>query len=487
MGVWLVFDSGAFVSSLTTDARPVVLRAAERWLSERAIHTYNPSSKQKEFHAAGSSYDERMFMAGNQLGKTLALAIEIAAHMTGEYPEWWDDVGGYRFDYPPKTWLLSGSYELFRDGLQTVLLGPPDDRSAWGTGTIPRASLVKTINKQGVSGAVESITVRHKNGRLSTAKIKSYEQGREKVQAATLDLVGCDEEPPADFYSEVMTRLNNGRRGEGGMMAIVFTPLLGMSKVVTRFLEEKPAGSTVIKMGIADVDHYTDKRKSEIIAKYPAHERAARANGDPILGSGLIFPIEQSTIIIDPITIPDHWAHIAGLDLGGAGDDGHPTAGVKIAWDRDSDVMYITNEYAQQGGVTAIHAAALKQWGDWVPFAWPHDGLIKDRHSGDEYALSFRKHGINMLPERATFIDGGNGVEAGIDDMLERMMTGRLKVFSHCQGFLKEMTMYHRKDGIIVKLNDDRISAARYAIMMKRFAIKKPKSAGAWVPKAKWA
>jgi hypothetical protein len=36
--------------------------------------------------------------------------------------------------------------------------------------------------------------------------------------------------------------------------------------------------------------------------------------------------------------------------------------------------------------------------------------------------------------------------------------------------WFEEFELYHRKDGLIVKLNDDLISASRYALMMKRYA-----------------
>src|SRR5690606_2969329 len=113
-------------------------------------------------------------------------------------------------------------------------------------------------------------------------------------------------------------------------------------------------------------------------------------------------------------------------------------------------------------------------WGAWIPTAWPHDGLQHDKGSGEELASQYKTHGLNMLPERATFIDGGNGVEAGITDMLERMQTRRWKVFSTCGGWFGEYRLYHRKDGQIVKLKDDIISSSRYALMMKRHAIIKP-------------
>jgi hypothetical protein len=57
-------------------------------------------------------------------------------------------------------------------------------------------------------------------------------------------------------------------------------------------------------------------------------------------------------------------------------------------------------------------------------------------------------------------------------EMLDRMQTGRWKVFSTCGGWFGEFRLYHRKDGLIVKLKDDLISSSRYAYMMRRFAIK---------------
>jgi hypothetical protein len=51
------------------------------------------------------------------------------------------------------------------------------------------------------------------------------------------------------------------------------------------------------------------------------------------------------------------------------------------------------------------------------------------------------------------------------------MTTGRFKVFSHLADFFDEKMSYHRdENGKIVKLNDDILSAARYAYMMRRFA-----------------
>lgn len=423
------------------------------------LSAYKPYPKQKEFHAAGAKFRERLFMAGNQLGKTLGGAAEMTYHLTGKYPEDWE---GHRFDKAIIALAGSESYELTRDGVQRLLVGPPMNEEEWGTGYIPKNDIVSYTRRSGVSGALDSITVRHISGGASTLLFKAYEQGRGKWQANTVHYVWFDEEPPEDVYFEGITRTN----ATGGLIAVTFTPLKGMSSVVARYILEHSEDRTVITMTIDDADHYTPEERRKIIASYPAHEREARTRGIPSLGSGRIFPVLEENIVIDPMDIPKHWAQIGGLDFGWD----HPTAAARIAWDRDDDIIYITRDYRQREATPVIHVAALKPWDKWLPWSWPHDGLQHDKTSGDQLAVQYRELELNLLWERATFEDGSNGVEAGVLDMLTRMQTGRLKVFRTCIYWLEEFRLYHRVDGKIVKERDDVISASRYAIMMKRFA-----------------
>ena len=64
--------------------------------TESRLSYYEPYPKQRDFHAAGATHRERLLMAGNQLGKTLAGGFEAAMHATGRYPDWWR---GRRFDH----------------------------------------------------------------------------------------------------------------------------------------------------------------------------------------------------------------------------------------------------------------------------------------------------------------------------------------------------------------------------------------------------
>jgi hypothetical protein len=75
-----------------------------------------------------------------------------------------------------------------------------------------------------------------------------------------------------------------------------------------------------------------------------------------------------------------------------------------------------------------------------------------------------------MLPEHATWPDGSISTEAGILEMDDREKSGRLKYAKHLSDALEERRFYHRKDGQIVKLKDDLMSAVRTGIMMKRYA-----------------
>jgi phage terminase large subunit-like protein len=452
------------MTALTRDEKLEILALAKemaRRKERNKLKDYLPYAKQKEFHDLGALKRERMLAAGNQLGKTYCAASEVAIHLTGRYPDGWE---GKRFGRP-NHWLAgSESGELTRRGVQRLLLGK-DPKMDPGTGSIPADCIISITWSRHVNELVDTVKVRHDGGGTSTISLKSYDQGRGKWQADTVDGIWFDEEPPEDIYMEGLTRTNVSF----GPVLVTCTLLKGMTSIASRFWKERDKYPDVglVVMTIHDVEHYTPEERARIIASYPAHEREARTMGTPSLGSGRIFPVTEESIKVDPFAIPDHWPQICGLDFG----FDHPFGAARLAWDRDNDVIYVIACYRKREATPVIHAAALRPWGDWLPWAWPHDGLQHDKGSGEELAEQYRKQKLNMLGERATFPDGGNGVEAGVTDMLDRMMTGRWKVFSHLNDWFEEFRMYHRKDGKIVKLMDDILSASRYALMMIRFAV----------------
>lgn len=455
-----------------------LLEERERRTRQTALDRYTPYPKQAEFHRLGKVKRERLLIAGNQLGKTLAAGSELAMHLTGRYPEDWD---GRVWNRPVVAWVASETMEVSRDAPQRILLGRAESR---GEGAIPGACIKEMSPYPNVKDAVSLAKVRHVSGGVSTVIFKSYDQGRKRFQGDTIDIFWPDEEPPEEIYSEGLTRTN----ATGGMAMMTFTPLLGMSKVVKRFMTEKDDSRGVVQMGIADAAHYTPEQRAQIIASYPEHEREARADGTPVLGSGAVFPVKESDVAYDPFDLPAIWPRIAGMDIGWD----HPTAAAWLAWDKDADVLYVYDCYALRQQTPVVHAAAFKARGAWIPMGWPHDGLQHDKGSGEQIAGQYRKQGVNMLPNRATFEDGTSGLEAGITEMLDRMKTGRLKIARHLKDAWDEFRTYHRKEGLIVKEADDIMSAIRYAVMCRRFAKvqekRKPKerasvpvTAGGWM------
>lgn len=445
------------------DALKALRQETRRLLSERAIELYNPYPKQEAFHAHGLYARERLLLAANQTGKTTAAAAECSYHLTGLYPIWWQ---GRRFKDPVAGWAIGVSGELTRDSCQRLLFGRS---SAPGTGMVPKRLIKGTTSSRGVSESYDTVTVEHTSGGVSTIGFKSYQQDRTKLQAETLDFVWMDEEPPYEVFSEGVTRTN----ASNGMIMLTFTPLEGMSDVVRLFYPKPTTQDRVlVQMTIDDAAHFSPEQRKRITAFYKPHEREARTRGIPQLGSGKVFAVPESSFLCDAFTIPRHWPRLIGIDLG----FDHPFGAVNIALDKDADCVYVTHALSVMQQTVAQHANILKGWGTGIPVAWPHDAASHDRTSGEPMAEIYRRNGLAMLYEHATFPEGGYGLEASIADLIDRLESGRLKIFNHLADLLEEFRNYHRKDGRPVKQHDDVIAALRYAIMMLRFARLPPSS-----------
>jgi len=429
---------------------------AQRRKDENKLKFYVPYKKQFEFHSAGATHRERLLMAGNQLGKTLAGGFEIAMHATGRYPDWWT---GKRFDHAVNCWACGTTGETVRDTVQRVLLG----RDRKGTGAIPKECLGELVPSRGVADLLDSIKVRHESGGISTIGLKSYISGRERFQGETLHCVWLDEEPDISVYTECLTRVNVG----SNPLFMTFTPLLGVSEVVRRFLMDKSPDRSVVTMTIDDVTHYSDEERARIIASYPAHELESRVRGVPSLGSGRVFPVPEEQIACEQRDFPSHWPKIGGCDFGWD----HPFAAVELVWDRDSDVVYVSKTYRCRESTPIMHAAALRPWGKDLYWSWPRDGRRETLEgAGISLATQYKEQGLDMLFEHSQFEDGSVSVEAGLMMMLDRMKSGRLKVFRHLNDWWDEFRLYHRKDGRVVKEGDDLMAATRYALMSLRHA-----------------
>ena len=437
-------------------------------VSQSKLSTYAPYPWQAEFHEAGAHNVERMLRAANRVGKTRSAAAEGSYHLTGEYPSWWT---GRRFNNPVLMWTGSPTNETSRDIVQKELLGGMGEEL--GTGWIPLNRIVgKPQTRQaGVKNVVESFQVRHVSGGISTCAMKTYEMGWVKWQGTAPHVVWLDEEPDDyKIFSEAQTRVLTSR----GIIMVTFTPLHGETELVSHFEEGGPG---VYMRGATwdDAPHLLEEDKARLRAVYRVHELDARTKGIPMLGEGAAFPIDDKQITTASFPIPDHFARIKGVDFG----IDHPAAGVDCAWDRDTDTFYLVDCYKKAQELPPYHVAWLNKSNKWVPVSWPHDGINREKVGGRTIAQRYRELGANMLSKSARYPKtpgdtsdkgGPQPVEPILDELLERMHTGRFKVFPQCQGFFEEKRSYHRKNGILSKNRDDILKALFYALMMRRYA-----------------
>lgn len=451
------------VSPLTASSREariellMLLEEKSKREKRRKIWTYFPDTGEYRrdlyaehihFFANGKVKRKSCAIAANRVGKTETMGgYEMACHLTGEYPDWWP---GRKFDRAIRAWAAGDTAKTVRDIIQYKLLGPWADR---GTGMILGDRVVHVSPKAGIPEAAEIITVKHKSGGTSQLILKSYDQRREAFQGTEQDVIWLDEEPPLDVYTEclIRTMTNNG------LILATFTPLLGMSEVVTLLLEEaadETSGTAVVTVTWDDVPHLTKEAKDELWRSLPPFQRDARSKGVPQLGSGVIYQVAEEDLLVDDFAIPDHWPRAYGMDVGW-----NRTAVAWGALNRDTDVLYLFREHYMGQAEPVVHAQGIKAPGDWIHGAIDPASNGRSQHDGQQLIEQYRALGLRLAA-------ADNSVEAGIYAVWTRMASGRLKVCKSLSNWRKEFRLYRRdENGKIVKKDDHIMDAMRYLVM----------------------
>jgi hypothetical protein len=223
-------------------------------------------------------------------------------------------------------------------------------------------------------------------------------------------------------------------------------------------MESSPT-SWMIMASWEDAPHLTEKQKQELLASIPPHQRKARSRGLPVMGSGVIYPVDEDDLTEDDFELPEYWPKAFALDVGWK-----CTAAVWAAWDRSSDIVYIYSIYKAGHAEPAIHASALKARGKWIPGVVDPAARGRSQVDGKKLIDEYRNQELVLSP-------ADNAVDAGIFKVYERMTTGRLKVFRSCLQWFDEFRIYRRnEEGRIVKEHDHLMDCTRYLILsgMKR-------------------
>lgn len=424
--------------------------------------SYKPNEKQLAFHATGLVAKERAFFAGNRCGKTLCTSAEWCMHLTGNYPDWWN---GYRYDKPINIWVAGVTNAETAQSLKTYYIGDVGKE-----GFIHSSLIVKQDRQKHL------YYIQHSSGGISKLRFKSYEQRGGAWQAETLDGIHLDEEPPSEIYSEAITRTVSTSPNHYGMVTASLTPLSGVTHFMLQYMERlvcdengKELESKQVIPGDVlnsrvyilasheESPHITPEESARILSAYSPHEREARTKGIPSMGSGLIYPVMDSELLVSPFEIPEHWPRCFGMDFGW-----HNTAAVFMAHDQDNDVVYLCGEYLAGHLTPDKHAYELiKQGANWMPGAYDGAGEGALQDDGANLVDLYAQSGIrNWTPADK------RSVGKGIYTVLQRMETGKLKIFSTLTKLMTEKRMYIRdKEGKIKKGNDHLMDAMRYGVV----------------------
>ena len=436
----------------------------EKALRRLRFDFYKPHPKHLEFHALGLNAKERLFLAANRIGKTMACSLEVCMHLTGHYPDWWS---GYRYTRPINAWVSGVSGKEVFEILERRYVEGMAEEDPW-----LHPSLVVYRNR-----CDHRYQIQHASGGFSDLRFKTYEQKREAWQGAKLDVCHLDEEPPLEIYTEASLRLMSTSPDHYGMMLVSATCLY-MSPFVQAFTEEvievngekkqiqRTAGSiqnqrVFLMAGWDDAPHLPEEEKQRFKASIPPHEIEARSKGVPSIGSGMVYPISESLITCDPFDLPDSFYFVAGMDFGWK----DPTALVLAAIDRDNDTLYIFHEYAMsektpEQHVFHLHNTKAKDYLKWVPIVHDPAGGAASQKDGKSLVSLYREAGLSRLHK------ADNAREAGVQKTLQRLQNGKLKIFKTCAKLLAELRMYARdEEGLIKDGNDHLLDALRYLVM----------------------
>lgn len=420
---------------------------------------------QREFFAASKTHGDVMLLAGNQVGKTDCSSFQDACDLTGDYPKDWP---GEVIEHPINAWLFGVDNGQLKDVFQKALFGDLLDDGTLTGGWIHPDEVIGIVRSQ-TPGLVKEAKVRHVTGGTSTVSLRAHSQAKTGAESlpfagSVVDLIHGDEQPPDEIVGQLAVRTINGRRGKGGLTRWTMTPEKGQTNLVRRFMEDRqPHQALIGPIGWDRAPHLTPEVRARILANIPAHERDMRMKGTPFFGSGLVFTTPEEKLACDPFLVESRpWYRVLrAIDLG----IDHPTAIVWLAYDPEQDVIYLTRVYRQSNQILAVNALAGNTMWPHAPMVFPHDADQRNPGSGEAYKVEYQKAGIANGVDFAN-PDGSNYVEVGITILNDRMQTGRFRVFRDCVEFFDEYRKYHRKNGQIVKLDDDVISATRYGAVM---------------------
>lgn len=439
------------------------------------LRWFRPFDHQRRFFE--TTTDRRGILAANRIGKTVSTCYETAMHLTGEYPAWWQ---GRRFTQPVQVMVAGEGWSQVALVLQNELLGTQDIKLVdnIGTGAIPRRCIrLDTLRSDGANAI--GVEIAHSSGGASYLLFANYTQEVRQLQGLKLDIAVFDEQPPDDFFSEVVTRTATTQ----GMVMCSFTPLKGLNGLVSKFWNREE-GYDFVRVSWEDVPEYDPwgepfllmETRRQLERDYLPHEREARIAGRPIMGKGAIFQLRDwPTYGREDFRLEPHTGleRVIALDLGLVNDR---TVITLMLWDPRAREAWLHRQITVRGTDEAnptnyiTHLLRPEVLG--CPIVLPPDAVTPGRYTMTSASLRelFEESGLNVVPEPIHNPPDAQGRTTnhkayGVNIMRQMLEAGTLHVNENCQEFLREAQNYYVDDRGRFSDPDDTIDSARYALL----------------------
>lgn len=437
---------------------------------------FRPFEHQRKFFRTGAS-ERRGILAANRIGKTVSTCYETAMHLTGRYPEWWD---GRRFNRNITAMVAGEGWQQVAMVLQQELLGTQDVKivEAIGTGAIPRDCIVTETMRNDGANCI-GVEIRHVSGVNSYLIFANYTQEVRQMQGFKLNLAVFDEQPPDDFFSEIVTRTATTQ----GQVLCSFTPLKGLNGLVSKFWHQE-AGYEHIRVSWDDVPEYDpwgepfllNSTRLQLERDYLPHERDARRNGVPVMGKGAVFQIRSwPTYRTGDYDFRNTSGihRIIALDLGLVNDK---TVISLMYWQPEDQEAWLHHQIVVKGTEEANpmnyinHLMRPEVFG--TPIVLPADAGTQGRYTMNSLSIRqlFEQYELNVHPDAIMNPPDDQGRRTnhksfGINVMRQMLELATLHVNENCVEFLREAQNYYVDNKGRFSDPDDCIDSARYALI----------------------
>ncbi|MBO5773510.1 MAG: terminase family protein, partial [Clostridia bacterium] len=315
-------------------------------------------------------------------------------------------------------------------------------------------------------GVIDTIFVRSALGGVSQLTFKSYEQGREKFQGASLDFVWFDEEPPRDIYYECLMRVMDRVGDLFGTM----TPLKGLTWVYDD-VYLNPKGDEEIwteSMEWSDNPFLPVEEIERLSVTLDGEDAESRRYGRFMSNGGLVYPeFDSSVHVIEPFTLPKEWQSGISIDPGLS----NPLSCHFYYEDYDGNI-YVAYEHYEKGKSVDHHAKKIIEIAKEIGWRFRSDGRLDALidSASNQRTLSSEKSVAELFYERGIAVNTkvNKDVFSGISKVRELFQSRppRVYIFKNCVNFIREIKGYSwGNNDSPIKRDDHAMDEFRYYVM----------------------